>query len=205
MRYSCGESEGVRGERQTIPKPLVRGFDPHRGRKNKLAGAIQVDAIHGAIQVDAKSRRPVVNVTLGSDFGYPIDSRLPSIAVVYLLHAPELKMVKIGVSSNVADRVFALRQANAAILDLLCVLSGGKDEESALQARFGEHRRRGEWFVAVPGILGIVRDRWRDIAWRPDAIVGPSRGGFAFLSALAPPPPTLEDVFAERARLRGAS
>lgn len=65
---------------------------------------------------------------------------------VYLIHAPDLKLVKIGVTRDVAKRLRALRGGSPCELRLLKRVDGDRNLEAKLHTRFASFRRHHEWF-----------------------------------------------------------
>jgi hypothetical protein len=83
-------------------------------------------------------------------------------ALVYIVQCEdEFGPVKIGVSSNVPERIKALEAYNPYPLKLLALLSGGYLLEEALHRRFAQWRIRGEWFAycsEIRALVAAVRD-----------------------------------------------
>ena len=77
----------------------------------------------------------------------PCEGRAPSTdGDVYILHAPAVRRVKIGVSSNVTERVATLRTASPVELVLERTIDGGYDREQELHEKYRRYRLHGEWF-----------------------------------------------------------
>ena len=70
----------------------------------------------------------------------------PHTTVVYLIAARDLEMVKIGLATNVRDRLSQLQTGSPCALELLATIPGGENEERALHWLFGHLHVRGEWF-----------------------------------------------------------
>lgn len=75
-------------------------------------------------------------------------------AVVYLIAADDLEMVKIGRSTvrGVVDRVAALQTGSPVALSLVHSVPAPEWVETHLHERFKAHHVRGEWFRDVPEI-----------------------------------------------------
>ncbi len=58
----------------------------------------------------------------------------------------DARMVKIGITSNVQDRVRKLQTGNSRQLKILRLVSGDVDEEIFFHERFADLRGIGEWF-----------------------------------------------------------
>ena len=70
----------------------------------------------------------------------------PHTTVVYLIAARDLEMVKIGLATNVRERLSQLQTGSPCELELLATIPGGENEERALHWLFGHLHVRGEWF-----------------------------------------------------------
>ena len=70
----------------------------------------------------------------------------PHTTVVYLIAARDLEMVKIGLATNVRERLSQLQTGSPCELELLAAIPGGEAEERALHWLFGHLHVRGEWF-----------------------------------------------------------
>lgn len=76
---------------------------------------------------------------------------------VYFMHAPDAKLVKIGVTSNLNVRLLALQNSSPVPLALLGCAEGDKATERALHAQWGHIRSHGEWFLATEELLSSIR------------------------------------------------
>lgn len=89
--------------------------------------------------------------------------RWPSVPGVYIARMPGTDMVKIGVAKNVARRLRHFKCSMPRPLDLLCVISGGREVESELHARFYKSKRMNgggsEWFTLTPDLLVFVGEQ----------------------------------------------
>ena len=65
---------------------------------------------------------------------------------VYFIQGRRTKLVKIGFSNNVFQRMEGLQTFSPDILEFRCILSGGKDLEGYLHEHFAAYRQHGEWF-----------------------------------------------------------
>jgi hypothetical protein len=64
--------------------------------------------------------------------------------------------IKIGWSRQVATRLAQLQTGNAAPIELLGVVPGGRSAERELHSRFAADRVSGEWFEASPELLAHI-------------------------------------------------
>jgi hypothetical protein len=67
--------------------------------------------------------------------------------MIYLVHAPDLGLVKIGHSNDVQSRFCNLQTASPVELVLLASREGGQPLEAAIHRALVSHRVRGEWFA----------------------------------------------------------
>ena len=74
----------------------------------------------------------------------------PASHKVYFVEAVSTGLVKIGWTSNLEKRLYALRRGNAVELVLLKCIPGDRAVEAALHRRFRAYRVRGEWFRVDP-------------------------------------------------------
>jgi hypothetical protein len=83
----------------------------------------------------------------------------PAASGVYLVQArDESGPIKIGFSSNIANRVKLLQTNNGYPLRVLrWFAAGGKALEQRLHGRFAAHRLHCEWFAPAPEILLLAR------------------------------------------------
>jgi len=77
-------------------------------------------------------------------------------SVVYVIGAASLTAVKIGVSTNLPERLRALQTGAPARLSVLWQTPGDRALEGRLHARLHEFRTYGEWFDLRP--LGVPVD-----------------------------------------------
>ena len=66
---------------------------------------------------------------------------------VYVLLRRDVALVKIGVSTNVKQRISSFRRASGGNLELLHHFPGVREDEQALHRRFAAYRKDGEWFA----------------------------------------------------------
>lgn len=91
-------------------------------------------------------------------------------SVVYFLQCAETGRIKIGATDDLTTRVAAINSASCAPARLIAVVSGGKEVEGYLHARFAEDRVNGEWFRQSPELIEIAsaacygRFPYRDVA-----------------------------------------
>jgi len=78
--------------------------------------------------------------------------------MIYVLHARELRLVKIGYTDGaVATRVAAISHAAPCALHVVGVLDGGRAMEKRLHDYFAANRVRGEWFSDA--ILTVLQEK----------------------------------------------
>lgn len=66
---------------------------------------------------------------------------------VYVVLRRDVALVKIGVSTNVEQRLSSFRRASGGVLELMLRIPGTRADEQALHHRFAEYRKEGEWFA----------------------------------------------------------
>jgi hypothetical protein len=66
--------------------------------------------------------------------------------VVYFMHAPLVRRVKIGKTTHLLRRFNALKTACPVSLEIVALFDAEAWPESSLHARFKKHRLHGEWF-----------------------------------------------------------
>ena len=76
---------------------------------------------------------------------------------VYVIHAPEVGRVKIGLTKHdPATRLRTLQVGSPCVLGLVRVIEGGWRKEQELHKRYAAHRVHGEWFSDA--ILSALMD-----------------------------------------------
>ena len=91
---------------------------------------------------------------------------------VYFLHAPELRRVKIGFSTNPHVRSIKVRHDDRLPHEITLIvfgsLDGGRVLERLMHERFAAHRVSGEWFddEILPDVERLIED---ELAWFGDA------------------------------------
>lgn len=78
---------------------------------------------------------------------------------VYVLKRPDRRLVKIGVTTNLAERMRTLRTAAGCELSLLLAFAGARGDEQLLHARFAHLRTHGEWFRYAPSLERWVQEK----------------------------------------------
>lgn len=77
---------------------------------------------------------------------------------VYFIQGKDTGRIKIGYSTNIADRLNALRTMLSEEFETLAVLQGVKQEkETELHQQFNFCRKRGEWFLPHEAIFDYIR------------------------------------------------
>lgn len=77
-------------------------------------------------------------------------------SIVYFLIAQKTGMVKIGVTSQLKDRMDALQTACPVPLYLEAMLPGNRETEQNLHARFATSRSHGEWFRLTEDLMRFM-------------------------------------------------
>jgi len=72
--------------------------------------------------------------------------REPFAAAVYFAQADSTRLIKIGTSLNVRERMKALGTANSERINLRALCPGHTNTESWFHAKFASDRSHGEWF-----------------------------------------------------------
>ncbi|MFC4122035.1 GIY-YIG nuclease family protein [Nonomuraea zeae] len=87
---------------------------------------------------------------------------------VYVIGCDEVRLVKIGISSNLQTRLAAMQIGSPVILRLLWAIPGSIDVELDLHECFREYRKHGEWFdfgdenpVAMVAGAAVLLGHWR--------------------------------------------
>lgn len=78
---------------------------------------------------------------------------------VYFIQTTE-GQIKIGMASNITERMQILQIGHPSKLELLVYTPGGRDKEKAYHRQFSAHRLSGEWFNPHSEILAEI-DRLR--------------------------------------------
>lgn len=77
--------------------------------------------------------------------------------MIYFLHCPEAKRIKIGKSRSPLGRISALQAACPFEADLIGCMYGYTVEEGELHRRFWHHHAKGEWFHDHAEIMDFVK------------------------------------------------
>jgi len=75
---------------------------------------------------------------------------------VYFIQAGDGGPIKIGVTTDVQDRLSTLQIGSALPLVLLLEVWGGIEQERGYHETFAEHRMRGEWFAPHEDLLAFI-------------------------------------------------
>jgi hypothetical protein len=76
-------------------------------------------------------------------------------SVVYFIQAVQSKLVKIGVSVNVEQRLKTLQSGSPEKLEVVRILkNSGRLRESELHRQCAKYRKHGEWFA--PEVLNLI-------------------------------------------------
>ena len=100
--------------------------------------------------------------------------------MIYFLHNPEARAVKIGYSADIEARVRSLQTACPGRLVLLGTVEGDLSREAAYHGQFAHRRMSGEWFAFNADELWEIQeiiqgfdyestvDRYRERYWYPE-------------------------------------
>jgi hypothetical protein len=78
--------------------------------------------------------------------------------IVYLLRSPATKLLKIGTTGNIEQRVTDLSNAQGVAIEVVSVIPGGYKLESALHKMFSVYRAKGEWFIPCHKIISTFKE-----------------------------------------------
>lgn len=68
-------------------------------------------------------------------------------SLVYFIESPAAKAIKIGITTNLPQRIAALQSASGVALVVLATVPGARTDEARLHRRFSAQRMSGEWFT----------------------------------------------------------
>lgn len=77
--------------------------------------------------------------------------------MIYFLHCPDAKRIKIGKSRSPLSRISALRAACPFEIELIGCMYGHTLEEGEIHSRFWHHHAKGEWFHDHEEIMDFVK------------------------------------------------
>jgi len=78
---------------------------------------------------------------------------------IYFIRAGKKGAIKIGITTDVLDRMEKLQVGNAEELILLGLIEGNKEIEQRIQLSFRNCLIRGEWFKPVSTLLEFIKKR----------------------------------------------
>lgn len=112
-----------------------RGFEARRDRRKFRPADFQPARVasHAELRGAFRAGRPI-----GQDFTFQN-------ALIYFAECSSTGRLKIGISSNVPNRLADLSQAGGVRLDLLGTLPGNRQEERRALEAFAPWRLKGEW------------------------------------------------------------
>ncbi len=90
--------------------------------------------------------------------------------VVYFIYAPHCRAIKIGTTTDIAERLDSLQHAHPDKLILLGTIPGDHKEELKLHIEFDHLRRLGEWFTDAYELQHYITQ----ICGRYDALKAPA-------------------------------
>lgn len=140
-------------------KKALRSRDAHRARIKALLAMLPEDK---RAQIIAE-----LEIDLASWSETPAPTRVspivpaPPIPVgqsVYFVQGVAGGPIKIGTSSDVADRVRTLQCASPVLLQVIGVVAGDQRLEQVLHRRLTSHRLHGEWFADVPEVRAAIAE-----------------------------------------------
>ena len=77
---------------------------------------------------------------------------------VYFIQGKQTRLIKIGYSQSIKQRLTDLRAANADELEVLFLVVASKSLEQWLHKLFAEHHHHAEWFKPAPKIRRLAED-----------------------------------------------
>jgi transposase-like protein len=77
---------------------------------------------------------------------------------VYFLLAPDAKMVKIGVTTDLPSRMQAIQACSPVQLTVVATIPGDEAVESAMHLRFASSRAHFEWFRLTPELARFIEE-----------------------------------------------
>lgn len=83
---------------------------------------------------------------------------------VYFIRSEQADMIKIGYTTDIAQRLNNLQTASPFSLKLLISVPGTLEDERNLHKLFDSCRGHGEWFAPHPELLEFI-DTCREISW----------------------------------------
>lgn len=96
---------------------------------------------------------------------------------VYFAEDPATERIKIGVSSNVRQRLYLLKSRTGISARFLGAVAGDRIVEARLHKRFSAYREQGEWFRGAPDLRAWIAEHaeYRTIPVMPDQLPRPTR------------------------------
>ena len=88
----------------------------------------------------------------------PADVERNAVKYVYFVQVGETGPIKIGIASDVRQRVLNLQTANYQDVRLLGWVSGTQRDERLWQAKFDKHCLQGEWFAPHPDVIAGIEE-----------------------------------------------
>jgi len=79
-------------------------------------------------------------------------------AWTYLVGSRQHRIVKIGVTTRLKQRMSSLRNSSPAPIKLFAVVFGSPKIETALHEKFAKDRQHGEWFTLTDEISEFIED-----------------------------------------------
>lgn len=103
-------------------------------------------------------KNPTYRFAIHNEDGPELADETPLQKVYFVLDA-EACAIKIGITTNVKQRVWELNAQRGRKLDLLGTMAGGKYLEKAMHVRFADYRVEGrEWFSTeiIPVVASLL-------------------------------------------------
>jgi hypothetical protein len=84
----------------------------------------------------------------------------PPVVAIYFLQSSHTQDIKIGVSTNIKNRVASLQTAHGAPIEILAQVEAknAPDLEGELHLRFQQYKKLGEWFFPAAEILACAKE-----------------------------------------------
>ncbi|KKL86416.1 hypothetical protein LCGC14_1944980 [marine sediment metagenome] len=88
---------------------------------------------------------------------------------IYFIEAIGVEKIKIGVTTNIEERLNTLKTGSPVELKLLGVIPGGQESEKNIHDRLSAYRANGEWFFASTDVMEYIRKKLSGHGVKPEA------------------------------------
>lgn len=138
-----------------------RALHPHwETSQSGRARRERIRALAAASKVRRKSTGEIVPFTEsdGVNEFVDVDDLEVCPSTIYFAHDPDARLIKIGITHDLATRMRKLRTGSGRPLVLLSAIEGTHADEAAWHTRFKAFRLTGEWFTAAPVVLSAIAE-----------------------------------------------